>query len=103
MAGQHQTAVTNLFTGRPARAIVNRIMRDLGPMSDDAPAFPLAGAALAPLRAKTEPAGSADFVPMWCGQAAHLARELSAAYLTRSLAETALEMLAERRGILRRA
>jgi len=87
------TAITNVFTGRPARAIVNRLMREIGPMSDEAPEFPLAAATLAPLRAKSEMAGSADFTPMWSGQAAHLARELPAAELTKQLAVGALENL----------
>ena len=39
--GARHTAVTNLFTGRPARGIVNRIMRELGPINALAPSFPL--------------------------------------------------------------
>ena len=57
----HHTALTNLFTGRPARGIVNRFMRELGPISAAAPAFPLATAAIAPLRARAEAQGSGDF------------------------------------------
>ena len=88
-----QTALTNIFTGRPARGIVNRIMRELGPISDDAPAFPLAGGALMPLRAKSEPQGSGDFMNLWAGQAVGLKHELSAGVLTRLLATQALEKL----------
>lgn len=62
------TALTNLITGRPARGIVNRLMRELGPMSDAPPAFPLATAAIAPLRAWAEARGADDFSPLWCGQ-----------------------------------
>ncbi len=80
------TALTNLFTGRPARGIVNRFMRELGPLSDLAPEFPLAGAAVAPLRAKAEAAGSGDFSPLWAGQLAPACREVPAARLTRELA-----------------
>ena len=79
------TALTNLFTGRPARGIVNRIMRELGPMSRLAPAFPLATAAIAPLRARAEAAGSGDFSPLWSGQNASGCRETPAGDLTRSL------------------
>lgn len=93
-AKDSQTAVTNLFTGRPARGIVNRVMRELGPMSELAPEFPLAGGALMPLRAKSEPAGSGDFMNMWAGQAVGIKRELPAAQLTRLLAEEALKRLA---------
>jgi nitronate monooxygenase len=89
----NDTAITNVFTGRPARAIVNRFMREVGPMSDATPEFPLAAAAIAPLRAKSELAGSADFTPMWSGQAARLGRELPAAQLTKQLAGEALEKL----------
>jgi nitronate monooxygenase len=89
----NETAITNVFTGRPARAIVNRFMREVGPMSDVAPDFPLAAAALAPLRAKSEMAGSTDFTPFWLGQAAPLGRELPAAELTKQLAVEALRNL----------
>ncbi len=80
------TAVTNLFSGRPARGIVNRLMRELGPMSDKAPAFPLASAALAPLRAKAESLGDNGFSPLWCGQNPTGCAEIPAAELTRRLA-----------------
>jgi nitronate monooxygenase len=76
------TALTNLFTGRPARGIVNRIMRELGPMSDKAPAFPLATSLTAPLRAKAETMRSGDFSPLWSGQNAQGCLEIGAAELT---------------------
>jgi nitronate monooxygenase len=79
------TAITRLFSGRPARGIVNRLMRELGPMSEVAPAFPLATAALAPLRAKSESHGDGGFSPLWCGQNATGCLEVSAAELTRRL------------------
>lgn len=85
-ARDDQTALTNLFSGRPARGLVNRIMREIGPMSDQAPAFPMAGGALAPLKVKAEAAGSSDFSSLWCGQAASLGVEIGAADLTRKLA-----------------
>jgi nitronate monooxygenase len=80
------TALTNVFTGRPARGIVNRIMRELGPMSPAAPAFPLAASAIAPLRAKAEDQGSGDFSPLWSGQNTTGCKEVPAAQLTRELA-----------------
>jgi nitronate monooxygenase len=79
------TAVTNVFTGRPARGIVNRAIRELGPWSAIAPAFPLAAAALTPLRAKAEAGGSDDFSPLWAGQDTTGCREIPAAALTRAL------------------
>jgi nitronate monooxygenase len=87
------TAVTNLMTGRPARGIINRVMREIGPLSDAAPEFPLAAGALAPLRAKAEAQGSGDFSPMWAGQAAGLGRALPAGELTRTLAAEALKRM----------
>lgn len=83
-AARH-TAVTNLFTGRPARGILNRIMKELGPISTTTPAFPLATAAIAPLRAKAESQGSGDFSPLWSGQNASGCKEVPAAQLTREL------------------
>ncbi|HLX27417.1 MAG TPA: nitronate monooxygenase [Casimicrobiaceae bacterium] len=80
------TAVTNVFTGRPARGIVNRIVREIGPISAKAPAFPLATAALAPLRAEAERRGLGDFSPLWSGQNASGCREIPAAQRVRELA-----------------
>lgn len=81
-----RTTVTNVFSGRPARGIVNRATKELGPMSDLAPEFPLASVALAPLRAKAESQGRGDFSPLWCGQNVSGCREIGAGELTRSLA-----------------
>jgi nitronate monooxygenase len=79
------TALTNLFSGGPARGIVNRLMTELGPMSAIAPAFPLAGTAVAPLRAKAESLGRGDFSPLWSGQNVAGCKEIPAADLTREL------------------
>jgi hypothetical protein len=83
------TVITNIFTGRPARGLVNRLIREVGPLSDAAPAFPAASGAVAPLRARAEAAGSGDFSPLWAGQAAALARAMPAGELTRRLAKEA--------------
>jgi nitronate monooxygenase len=80
------TAVTNLFTGRPARGIVNRAMRELGLINPLAPAFPLATTAMAALRAKAESQGKNDFSPHWAGQNTSGCKPVSAAALTRELA-----------------
>lgn len=84
--GARHTALTNLYTGRPARGIMTRLMREQGPLSPVAPAFPLATAAVAPLRAKAEGMGSGDFSPLWAGQNASGCRAVPAAQLTRELA-----------------
>lgn len=83
--GARHTALTNVFSGRPARSIVNRLVREAGPLNAAAPAFPLAGAALAPLRSRAEAAGSGDFSPLWSGQNASGCKEIPAAQLTREL------------------
>jgi nitronate monooxygenase len=80
------TVLTNLFTGRPARGIVNRIIKELGAINAAAPAFPLATSAIAPLRAKAEAAGRGDFSPLWSGQNAGGCKEISAGELTLELA-----------------
>src|ERR1700742_2117038 len=89
-AHDDSTVLTNVMTGRPARGLVNRVMREIGPMSQDAPAFPHAATALAPLKAAAEKAGKVDFTNLWVGQAVRLGRDIPAAELTRSLANDAL-------------
>jgi nitronate monooxygenase len=81
-----RTEITNVFTGRPARGIVNRLIRELGPISPDAPPFPLAAAAVAPLRAAAERLGNGDFSSMWAGTNTTGCREIPAGELTRELA-----------------
>jgi nitronate monooxygenase len=95
-AKDNETVLTNVFSGRPARGILNRIVREVGPVSELAPEFPIAGRALAPLRAKSEAMDSDQFVPLWSGQAAHLARELPAGELTARLAADTLMKLHSR-------
>jgi nitronate monooxygenase len=90
-AADDSTMLTNVFTGRPARGIANRVMTEVGPLSPLAPSFPLAGAALAPLRAT--PSGPRDFANLWAGQAASLGRALGAGELTRRLVTESLELL----------
>jgi nitronate monooxygenase len=83
-AARH-TALTNVFTGRPARGIVNRLIREIGPMSSAAPQFPGAAAAVHPLRARAEAQGSGDFSALWCGQNASGCKSVPAGDLTRDL------------------
>ncbi|HCE49846.1 MAG TPA: 2-nitropropane dioxygenase [Shewanella baltica] len=84
-AAQH-TALTNLFSGRPARGIVNRFMAELGPINNAVPDFPLASSAVAGLRSAAEQQGFGDFSPLWCGQNATGCQAIPAAELTRQLA-----------------
>jgi nitronate monooxygenase len=89
----HPTALTNVFTGRPARAMVTRMVRETGPMSKLVPDFPLATAFSAPLRVAGEAKGATDFTPLWSGQSVCLARELPAKEITQRLAEETLARL----------
>jgi nitronate monooxygenase len=62
-------------------------MKELGPITQAAPSFPLAATAMAPLRAKSESAENSDFVPLWAGQNATGCKEVSAGLLTQELAK----------------
>ncbi len=97
-AAEKGTALTNLFSGRPARGIFNRYLEESGPMSDAAPAFPHAATLVAPLRAASERSGSTDYMQMWSGQAAGLGRSMSADQFTTKLAADVLRKLYERSG-----
>jgi nitronate monooxygenase len=92
------TVVTNVMTGRPARGVANRVMREVGPISPDAPAFPHAATALAPLKAAAEKQGKVDFTNLWAGQAVRMGHEMPATELTRALAGAALARLARMAG-----
>jgi nitronate monooxygenase len=92
------TVITNVMTGRPARGIANRVMREVGPISPDPPAFPHAATALAPLKAAAEKLGKVDFTNLWAGQAVRLGREMPATELTRALAGVALARLSRLAG-----
>jgi nitronate monooxygenase len=97
-ARDDSTVITNVMTGRPARGVPNRVMREVGPISADAPAFPHAATGLAPLKATAEKLGKVDFTNLWAGQAVRLGREMPAAELTRALAGAALARLSRMAG-----
>ena len=89
------TVITNVMTGRPARGLANRVMREVGPISDLAPEFPHAATALGPLKAAAEKQGRLDFTNLWAGQAVRLGKDMPAAELTRALAGSALARLSK--------
>lgn len=91
--GDGETALTNVFTGRPARGLVNRFVREVGPMSPDAPAFPLALARSFPLRAAAEAKGDSGFTALWSRQAAALAKAEPAGAIARRLMREAEALL----------
>ena len=92
------TVITNVMTGRPARGLVNRVMREVGPISHLAPGFPHAATGLGPLKAAAEKQGKLDFTNLWAGQAVRLGRDMPAAGLTRALAGSALARLSKMAG-----
>ena len=87
------SVLTNVMTGRPARGLLNRLIREIGPISPEAPTFPLAAGAIQPLRQAAEAQGSGDFSPLWSGQSARLGREMDAGRLTTTLASETLTLL----------
>lgn len=93
-ADENYSAITNVFSGRPARSLRNRLMNEVGPMSKIAPIFPTAGSALAPLKEKSEASGINDFSSLWAGQSARLGREMGAGKLTRQFADEAIQQIA---------
>ena len=97
-ANDESTVITNVMTGRPARGVANRVMREVGPVSPDAPQFPHAATGLAPLKAAAEKQGRVDFTNLWAGQAVRMGREMPAAELTRALAGAALARLSRLAG-----
>jgi nitronate monooxygenase len=97
-ARDDSTVITNVMTGRPARGVVNRVMREVGPISPHAPAFPHAATALGPLKVAAEKLGKVDYTNLWAGQAVRMGRELPAAELTRALAGAALARLSQMAG-----
>jgi len=89
------TTLTNIFSGRPARSLQNRVIREVGPLSNRAPAFPNAGTALVPLKTRAEAQGDSSFSSLWAGQAAGLGLEMDAGELTLKLVRDATERLEE--------
>jgi nitronate monooxygenase len=89
-ANDESTVITNVMTGKPARGVANRAMREVGPISPDAPAFPHSATAFGPIKQAAEKAGKVDFTSLWAGQAVRLGRDMPAAELTRAIAKDAL-------------
>src|SRR6185312_544409 len=92
------TVITNVLTGRPARGVINRVLREVGPIAPEAPAFPHSATSLGPLRLAAEKLGKVDFTSLWAGQAVRLGREMPAAELTRALAGAALVRMSKLAG-----
>jgi nitronate monooxygenase len=97
-ANDESTVITNVMTGKPARGVPNRAIREVGPVSPDAPVFPHSATALGPLKQAAEKLGKTDFTSMWAGQAVRLGRAIPAAELTRALANDALARMRQLAG-----
>jgi len=83
-ATENQTQITRAFSGRPARGIVYRFLREMG--DDDAILpFPLQNALTRPLRNAARKQGRAEFLSLWAGQGVRLARRQSASELVERL------------------
>lgn len=91
-----RSAFTNLYSGGLARGLPTRLTEELGPIRAEAPPYPLAARALAPLAKAASARGEAGFAPMWAGQAARLAPALPARELTERLGRDALALLGGR-------
>lgn len=89
-AHDDQTRITRAFSGRPARGIVNRFMREVeAPSSSSQSAilpFPLQNALTRPMRTAAAKQGRAEFLSLWAGQGVRMARRTTAADLVATLA-----------------
>jgi len=88
---EDETRVTEKFSGKPARGLANRFMKEM----ERAPllAFPAQNKVTGPLRQASGKAGRPDFVAMWAGQAAPLSRALPAAELIAQLESETLHAI----------
>jgi len=100
-AGDDPTRLTRAFSGRYARGIENRFMREMRAVEREVPAYPVQNRLVQPLRAAAAKAGEADMIALWAGQAVALAREGDAESLIKrwwSEAQAAARALAARTG-----
>ncbi len=89
MAGAQasDTRLTRIFSGRPARGILNDSMRALAPHEADIPAYPIQNALMGPVRRAAAQAGDAEYIALWAGQGVGAARALAAGALVQALAQ----------------
>ncbi len=99
-ATEEQTQITSAFSGRPARGIANRMLRDYAHATDAILPFPLQNVLTRTLRREATRQNCAEYLSLWAGQGLRLARRTSAVELVTSLQaeiEAALDSLASRR------
>lgn len=85
-AAQH-TGVTAIFSGRPARGMLNRSHREIAPHASELAGYPQAYSAAKALNAAAIAKGSHDFAPYWAGTSAHRSRALPATELVACLVQ----------------
>lgn len=84
-AQETDTRLTRVFSGRPARGIVNPMMGALAADEDTVPPYPVQNALTGPLRRAAAAQGRASHLSLWAGQGVPAARVLPAAELVRTL------------------
>lgn len=85
--GSRVTGVTRVFSGRHARGVRNRYMDEMRAFEATAPAYPVTNALTRDMRQAASRQGRAEFLSLWAGQAAPLARNWSVAQLMEELSE----------------
>jgi len=94
-AGDDETRITHAFSGRPARSIENRYIKDMADKDDQLPDFPIPNSLTGPLRSASGKAGSTDYMSLWSGQAGALSRDLPAGELVETLITEAEDIISE--------
>jgi len=92
-ATEDDTSLTDKFSGRPARGLRNRYMRETGERPFPRLPFPAQNQLTAKLRTASTQIGSPDFMALWAGQAVALSRRLPAGELVRQLERETLEAI----------
>lgn len=100
-AREDETLITEKFSGKPARGLANRYMREMDSRAAPQLPFPAQNALIGKLRAAAAKTGNPDFVAMWAGQGVAMSRALPAAELVGALEAETLEAL-DRLATLRR-
>ena len=96
-AAEDETEVTRAFSGRPARGIKNRFLTEVGANEEALAPFPVQNALTRDVRAAAQEQDRPEFMSLWAGQAARLARRAAAADLVRETVEEAEAVLAAAR------
>ncbi|WP_437321652.1 NAD(P)H-dependent flavin oxidoreductase [Sorangium sp. So ce385] len=91
--GARTTVLTRVFSGRTARGIPNAFVEALTPHEHDIPEYPVQNWLTQPIRRAAAAAGREDYLSLWAGQSAALARPRPAAELVAALVEQAEQVI----------